>query len=189
MINFDIKPAGIISGKFLDMDIRDFDNAAQFIRHLPYSRNTDKNNLLTVFTDRCGTCSTKHALLKQLATENNRADLRLILSIFKMNSRNTPEIAVTLTKHGLEYIPEAHTYLKYQDRIIDHTKPSFDPLTYESDILEELEIEPSQITDFKVAYHKAFLEEWLERNPSIPYSTDELWTIREQCIRDLAKTQ
>ena len=34
-----------------------------------------------------------------------------------MNKKNTPEISVTLQKNQLEYIPEAHCYLKFEDQI------------------------------------------------------------------------
>ena len=186
-MNFDIKPAGEISGKFLELNLKSFTEAVQFVEQLPYRRNTDKNNLSTVFTDGCGTCSTKHALLKQLADENTFKGLQLVLCIFRMNGMNTPKVAVTLDKYGLDYIPEAHNYLKYLGEICDHTGPGFDPATYRSDILLEIEIQPSQITDFKVAYHKDFLKTWLAGNPSVPYSPDELWVIREQCIGDLAR--
>ena len=49
------------------------------------------------------------------------------------------------------------------------------------------EIESNQITDFKVNYHKQILQKWLSENPQIKLSFNELWTIREQCIEDLAK--
>lgn len=185
-MDFEIKPAGTVSEKFLGMGITNFKGASQFVRHLPYRRNTDKTDLMTVFNDGYGTCSTKHALLKQLAGENSTGDLQLILCIFKMNARNTPKVTTTLEKHGLDYVPEAHNYLKYQGQILDFTGPGFDPGNYEQDILEETEIMPAQITGFKVAHHRTFLQKWLEETPGIKYSLDELWTIRERCIADLA---
>jgi hypothetical protein len=54
-----------------------------------------------------------------------------------------------------------------------------------NDLLEEISVAPEQVADYKVAYHRNFLERWLEENPKTPYSLDELWSIREQCIRDL----
>lgn len=183
----DFKITGLqqISQKFISKNILSFSKAAEFILHLPYGRNANKNDLLAVFTDGCGTCGTKHALLKTLALENNFADLKLIMAIVKMNAKNTPEVKNTLEKNGLTYIPEAHNYLKYYNKIHDYTKPNFGSTKEPGNILEELEILPEQITDFKVAYHKNFLQNWLSKNPQIKLTLNELWIIREQCIQDL----
>ena len=48
--------------------------------------------------------------------------------------------------------------------------------------MEEIEIQPSQITDFKVEYHKNYLEKYLQQDPEIKYSLQEFWQIREECI-------
>ncbi|MFN6341326.1 MAG: hypothetical protein ACK4Y6_02890, partial [Bacteroidota bacterium] len=70
-LDFEIKSKGQISKEFIDRNIFTFNQASIFVRQLAYGRNADKNNLTSVFTDNCGTCSTKHALLKKLADENN----------------------------------------------------------------------------------------------------------------------
>lgn len=46
---------------------------------------------------------------------------------------------------------------------------------------------PAENKEFKVNYHKQILQKWLSENPKIKLSFNELWTIREQCIEDLAK--
>ena len=90
--NFEINSNGEISQLFLKNNCFDFHSASEFIRNLPYRRNLNKDNLATVFIDEYGTCSTKHALLKILAEENNQPHFKLILGIFKMNGINTPKI-------------------------------------------------------------------------------------------------
>lgn len=184
--DFEIKENGKISKEFISKNILSFSKAAEFITHLPYGRNADKNNLLTVFTDGCGTCGTKHALLKALAEENDFKDLQLILGMVKMNAENTPEVRSTLEKNKLDYIPEAHNYLKYKNHILDHTKPNFRSTKDPTNILKEIEIMPNQISDFKVDYHKKYLQNWLNNNSHIQLTLNELWIIREQCIKDLA---
>lgn len=106
--DFKINPWGNISKEFIARNIVTFSDAADFITHLPYGRNVHKNHLLTVFTDGCATCGTKHALLKTLADENNFPGIQLILGLVKMNAKNTPEVGLTLEKNNLDYIPEAH---------------------------------------------------------------------------------
>ncbi len=184
--DFEIKSKGQISKEFIDRNILTFSQASIFVRQLAYGRNADKNNLASVFTDNCGTCSTKHALLKRLADENNFEKVKLIVGLFKMNKKNTPEISATLQKNQLEYIPEAHCYLKFEDQIIDLTKINSEPTDFLDDLIEEIEILPEQITDYKVNYHKNYLATWLGKNEQIDLSINDIWKIREQCIQDLA---
>lgn len=184
--DFNIENTGPVSEKFIAKNIRTFQEAILFVKELPYQRNENKKDLLTVFNDNCGTCSTKHALLKLLAGENNFKNLELILGIFKMNAENTPAVKNTLAKYNLEYIPEAHNYLRYKGERMDFTKVEWKFLEYVQDIMEETVILPEQIADYKVAYHKQFLEKWLQENSQVPYGLDEIWRIREQCIKDLS---
>lgn len=184
-MDFKIVSGNAISDLFLERKINSFIEACDYIRNLPYRRNKNKYDLRAVFEENCGTCSTKHALLKQLANENKSNNIRLMLGIFKMTKTNTPEVAQTLEKYGLEYIPEAHNYLKTTEETIDCTKPNFKDAGFKNYLLNEIEIQPEQITNFKVQYHQNFLKNWLTNNPEIKYSFEEIWKIREQCIVDL----
>lgn len=183
--DFHITAQGPVSRACLSRQLHGFKAAAAFIKQLPYARNKDKTDLLSVFTEHAGTCSTKHSLLWLLARENACTDLRLQLGIFKMNGRNTPAVKVTLDKHGLEYIPEAHMYLRCGSTILDYTTTNSSAADFEEDLMEERELFPEQITDYKVSYHRRFLEAWLVKHPELPYSLDDVWAIREQCILDL----
>ena len=183
--DFKITQAGIISDQFLQRGVNTYKAAAAYAGRLPYARNANKNDLVTVFSDNCGTCSTKHALLKQLAQEQGFSGLKLMVGIFKMNRHNTPAVAGTLVQFGLDYIPEAHCYLRYNGDIFDYTFSSTQ-LDFAGDLLEEQEIEPQHIADWKVAYHKTFISNWLVGNPQIQYSPEELWDIREACIMVLS---
>ncbi|MGQ7947187.1 hypothetical protein [Flavobacterium sp. WC2509] len=184
--DFDIKSTGRISKEFLDRNILTFNQATLFVKELAYGRNADKNNLASVFSDNCGTCSTKHALLKRLADENNFETVKLIVGLFRMNKNNTPEISATLLQNNLEFIPEAHCYLKFEGKILDLTKINSNPTDFLDDLIEEIEILPEQITDYKVNYHKNYLVTWLDNNKQINLSFNDIWKIREQCIQDLS---
>ncbi|PVH25218.1 hypothetical protein [Sphingobacterium corticibacter] len=184
--DFNIVAKGEISAAFLNREIKTFHGACEFIRHLLYGRNSDKSNLLCVFNDNKGTCSTKHAVLKRLTVENNLAGFALMLGIFKMNALNTPKIGSTLFKYGLEYIPEAHTYLKYDQNYFDFTRENAAPEDFLDDLMYEIEIKPDDVHLRKVEIHRDFLQEWLWERPEIPFSLEELWQIREQCIADLS---
>ncbi len=169
------------------MGISDFAQACEWVKNLPYKRNPEKENPLCIFNDNGGTCSTKHSLLKNLAIENGISEIKLMLGIFKMNSQNTPKISPVLEKYSLKEIPEAHNYLKYQNEILDFTRKNSKPEDFINDLVEEIEIIPNQITGFKIEYHKDFIKNYLDENTEIPFTPDEFWEIREECISALQK--
>ena len=186
--NFRIKAAGEISQQFLSRRIKDFMGAAQFIRQLPYRRNADKADLASVFADGGATCGPKHAVLRQLALENDVSDLKLKLGVFKMSGQNTPPIARILAEHKLPFLPEAHNYLRVGRTVLDCTRATSSVDDFKADLLLEIEIEPLQIGAPKVAFHQTYLRYWLSQNPGLALTFPELWAIREQCIAELSQT-
>lgn len=184
MANFSIQSGKEISNLFLQRGISTYEEACNYVKCIPYGRNTDKLDIYCVLNDNIGTCSTKHALLKRLADENDLSGIKLVMGIFRMNAHNTPQTKQVLSENGLEYIPEAHNYLKYNGSVIDCTTTK--TLDFQPDLLEESIIEADQITDYKVAHHKQFLSEWL-KTAGIPYTADAIWAIREKCIAALGQ--
>ena len=158
------------------------------VRSLPYARNKNRTDLSLVLTEHRGTCSSKHALLKQLADLNNIPKVKLILGIYKMTETNTPGIGQHLSANNIEYLPEAHCYLKIEDSRYDLTSLSSDIKRIEKDILEEQEIDPIQVSQYKVNYHRSFMFTW-QKQFQTDKQFDELWTTRERCITELAKTK
>lgn len=181
-LDFKIEKKGVVSSFFLSLDITSFSEGCVYVRSLPYKRNSNKEDLCIVLKERFGTCSTKHALLRELAGEHGRKEVKLMLGIFKMSTLNTPSVKDILLKYKLEYIPEAHNYLRVAGKIVDCTKTGFGPDNFASDLISEIEILPTQTASFKVDYHKKFLEEWLIVQKEPKQNLDELWEIREKCI-------
>ena len=62
-----LQSARPISSVFMDRGIDNFRAAGRYLHHLPYGRNTDRADFRLVLTEGRGTCSTKHALLAELA--------------------------------------------------------------------------------------------------------------------------
>ncbi len=175
-----------ISDQAILLGIQDFDGLIQFIQQLPYGRTKDRSKPEQVLEELKGTCSTKHALIKKIAMEQGNDTLKLIIGLYKMNHLNTPGIGNVLLEKGLEYIPEAHCYLSWNGKRMDITNPNASIESIKNAIMEEQEIVPEQIGDFKVNYHKTFLQSW-KKEQAVPYSFDEIWEIREQCILNLSK--
>ncbi|MBW3518637.1 hypothetical protein [Flavobacterium sp. NKUCC04_CG] len=182
-MNFEIKNSGEISNEFLKLGIQDFTSACKFISLLPYKRNSNKENVLCVFEDSAGTCSTKHSTLRKLALENNKPEIKLILGIFKMDANYAPKIKKTLEVNYLNYIPEAHNYLKIGSDYFDFTNLNSSYSEVENLLLIETEIEFDEINHQKIQKHKEFLSNWIKDKPQ--FNLEQIWKIRESCITDL----
>ena len=163
-----------------------FEELIDKVKNLPYGRNTNRYDFSLVLSENKGTCSSKHAFLKDFADKNEIENVKLYIGIFKMNEVNTQKLGDLLTKNNIKYIPEAHCYLKINQIPVDVTTSDsfYDKIKH--DIIEEIEIIPNQVSDFKVAYHKAFLKKWIkETNQNNTF--EEIWRIREQCIAKLSQ--
>ncbi|MDA3614914.1 VOC family protein [Polluticaenibacter yanchengensis] len=167
-----------------ERDIQTWGALIDFTRNLPYGRNLNREDLSLVIKENKGTCSSKHAFLKRMADLNSIKNVQLILGIYRMDHLNTPKIGDTLLEHGLEYMPEAHCYLLLNNRRVDITNRNSDIENLCNHIIEEIEIGPVQVNTYKIEYHKNFLRKWQQEN-NIHLSFDELWKIRESCIRKL----
>ncbi|MBQ0151360.1 MAG: hypothetical protein KBS61_00500, partial [Chryseobacterium sp.] len=74
--------------------------------------------------------------------------------------------------------------LKINDTYLDCTTPTSHYNNFKDKLETEFVIQYTQITDEKVKLHKEFLQSWLSKNQH-PYTLEEIWKIREQCILDL----
>jgi len=166
--------------------IKNWSELIEFTRNLSYGRNQNREDFSLVMKENKGTCSSKHSFLKKIADLNNFDNIKLILGMYRMNNFNTPKIGTTIIENGLKYIPEAHCYLKLNNRRIDITNNNSDIDNLIADIIEETEIDPEQVTTYKVEYHKKYLQNWVKEN-RIEMDFEKVWEIREQCIKKLAQ--
>lgn len=51
--------------------------------------------------------------------------------------------------------------------------------------MEETEIQPNQVINFKIEYHQNFLKNWILTSNQTKSFT-EIWNIREKCIQKLS---
>lgn len=183
--NFELNNSKTLSKSCLGLGLKDFKSVCNHIKLLPYGRNSDRSNFELVLKEHKGTCSTKHAFLKQLAIEQNVSQIQLFLGIYKMQESNTNGVAAILSKYNLEYIPEAHTYLKYYNEILDFTRSIGSEINFKNSLILEKEIFPKDIGDYKLELHKRFIKNWIEEE-NIAYSFNDIWQIREACIKELS---
>ena len=158
---------------------------AHFIKNLPYGRTSDPSNPQLVFSEKIGTCSSKHVFLARIVEEHQRTDISLRMGVFAMNATNRPPVAALLKQHQLPYLPQAHCYFRWDGQIYDFTASSADPKSFESLILEEKEVSWQEVIQGKTLYHKAFLKEWMKTLPET-WTLENLWHVRENCIAALS---
>ncbi|WP_299116625.1 hypothetical protein [uncultured Winogradskyella sp.] len=179
--SFQLSKDKTLSKLVIDLGITSFIDLYKHVHQLPYGRNSNRSDLELVIKEKMGTCSSKHAFLKQVAIENDFDKLSLWIGIYKMNAKNTKGINSVLDEYNLDYIPEAHCYLKYNNKRYDITFPESTSLKFEDSLLIEEEIVPEQIGIYKVKMHQEYLKKWVETS-NIPYSFGDIWQIRENCI-------
>lgn len=184
--NFALQPCGPFSNLALAHKLDTLGKLFKYIKALSYQRISDKHQLALIFEEQCGTCSTKHAVVAVIAQEQQLKGLELMLGIYAMNESNTKGVGKVLDAYHLDFIPEAHTYLKLQNKRIDLTSSSNQNTSFVDDLFHEEIITPAQIIDYKDLKHQAFLKNWITEN-NIPYSFEEIWKIREACIAALSK--
>lgn len=180
LLNFPIISSGKLSQRLMRLGITDFHSAIEYVKALPYGRTTNSRNLELVLTEQCGTHSLKHAFLAQLANENQISTIKLSLCSFNMCSENTKVIGSLLSRHGIKAIPEVTCLLKYKDTIFDITTHNQLP---RAEIISEIEIAPQQVANFKKRYHLNYIENWLQIEKVHHFSVEEIWKIREKCIK------
>lgn len=177
--------AGPFTRRFRAVGVSDFVGAVDLIWGLPYGRIADRSQVWLVLEEGRGTCTTKHALLAELAREQG-IDVQLTLAIYEMSERNTPGVGKVLGKYGLVCIPEAHCFLRHQGERVDVTgvPAGAEPIAR---FLHEEPITIEQIGTYKIERHRRFLNEWLAGRGTVPALTlDEAWRIREECIAALS---
>jgi hypothetical protein len=187
-MTFKIQGPGPVSEAFLAQGISDFKGACRYVQQLPYRRNSHKDNVLVAMQESCGTCSTKHALLKTLAQENNGSAVQLRLGIYRLHQGNAAAVGPILAAFNLKYLPEAHWFLRIGDKIHDYTFPAFTIPNLEQELLHEIEVQPEQMGAAKDQIHRDFLVQWLAEQHELQLDMDALWLIREKCIFALSST-
>lgn len=184
VFNFDLKSSSLLSKACKELGLTTFNAVCNHIKQLPYGRNSDRGDFTLILNENKGTCSTKHAFLKQIAMENEQELVMLCLGIYEMNEANTKGIGHILKMHELNYIPEAHTYLKLGSEIVDVTRTIDSEISFVSSLLIEEQISPKQIGQYKVDFHKTYLKQWITTE-NVRYDFDSIWDIRESCIKAL----
>ena len=116
-----IHKKGIISEKFIDLKIKNFWDACVYIHDIPYGYNSTIDDILIVFKEGYGSCTTKHAVIATLAEELS-IPVHKMIGIYAMNEEIVTGTNLILGKYHLPYLPMIHCFLIYDSYRVDLTE-------------------------------------------------------------------
>ena len=113
-----ISKVGIVSDTFLSLGINRFIDACRYVHEMPYGYNTNRDELMILFKEDKGTCTTKHAVIATLA-EELRLSVGKDVGIYAMTEEIVTGTDEILEKHALPYVPMVHCFLVYGKYRVD----------------------------------------------------------------------
>jgi hypothetical protein len=119
--NVAVRASGPVSNKFLSMGIDGFIDACRFVHELPYGYNSDRDDLMILFKEKLGSCTTKHAVIATLAAESG-LPIKRAIGIYPMTEELVTGTGKILVKYGLPYVPMLHCFLVYGEHRVDLTE-------------------------------------------------------------------
>ena len=116
-----IADAGVLSKYFLDLGITGFQDACHYVHQMPYGFNSESDDLLILFKDGKGTCTSKHRVIAALAEE---IDLPVVKTIclYAMTEEIVSGTHTIVERYELPYIPMGHCFLSFDELQIDLTE-------------------------------------------------------------------
>jgi len=112
---------GVVSAEFTQRGVDQFSDACRYVHQLPYGYNTDRDDLLILFKEGFGSCTTKHAVIATLAQELGLPVLKNI-GVYAMTEEIVTGTAEVLREFDLPYIPMVHCFLVHEDFRVDLTE-------------------------------------------------------------------
>jgi hypothetical protein len=159
-----ISNAGIVSAEFLKLDINRFVDACRYVHELPYGYNTDRDNLMILFKENKGTCTTKHAVVATLAEELGMPIVKNV-GIYAMTEELVTGTNDILAKYDLPYVPMVHCFLAYGENRVDLSEGNNNGKNRSiEEFLFTQQVEPNiSAKDEYLFYRKALKEHILSR--------------------------
>jgi hypothetical protein len=91
------------------MGIDDFIGACRFVHALPYGYNSNRDDLMILFKEKSGTCTTKHAVIATLAAESG-LPIKKVVGIYAMTEETVSGTNKILFTYELPYVPMVHLF-------------------------------------------------------------------------------
>jgi len=119
--DLEISEAGPVSKEFLSLGIQSVHEACRYVYGLPYGYNSDRDDLMILFKEKMGTCTTKHAVISTLAAELGLPITRGV-GVYPMTEAIVTGTDKILAEYSLPYVPMIHCFLEYTNYRVDLTE-------------------------------------------------------------------
>jgi hypothetical protein len=116
-----IPSSGPLSEQFLSLAIYRFVDACRFVHELPYGYNSNRDDIMILFKEKFGSCTTKHAVIATLAGEIG-LPVQKTVGIYAMTEEIVAGANDIVEKFALPYVPMLHCFLVYDDYRVDLTE-------------------------------------------------------------------
>ena len=117
-------PAGDLSKKFLDLGLKTFKEACDYVHNIAYGYNSNYDDKMIFFKEKKGSCTSKHAVIAGLAQEL-RIPLYKHVCVYKFTEEVTTGVNEVLKKYEIPYVPIVHCFLVYNKYKFDLTEGNY----------------------------------------------------------------
>ena len=179
-----LSESGIVSAKFLRQGIDSFRDACRYVHDLRYGYNSDRDDLMILFKENKGTCTTKHAVIATLAQELALPIVKNV-GIYAMTEEIVSGTDDILTKYKIPYVPMIHCFLVYGEHRVDLSEGNDNgknrPI---DDFLFTKKVEPNiSAKDEYLLYRKALKEYILTRREMAGVDIRQILHAREEGLQ------
>lgn len=178
----------LVSDHFLNLGIDRFLEACRYVHKLPYGYNTNRDDMLTLFKEKMGSCTTKHAVIATLAHELV-LPIKKSIAIYAMTEDLVTGTDPILQKYDLPYIPMIHCLLTCQNFNVDLTEGNRNGKTRRiQDFLFTQKVIPNiSAKDEYLIYRKTLSEQIMKRQELKGNSIKQVLHAREEGLEILKK--
>lgn len=169
---------GPIAEKFLQQGLKTFHEACRWTRNLPYAANSNSEDSLILFEEGYGSCTTKHGAIARLAKEHG-LPVHKNLGFYRLNDEIVTGVNALLQPYGLDFIPQIHCFLVYEDCRVDLTEGNCNG---KNKTIEDYDFVIQVAPDLSHAQHQVYYLEFLRRYEAF---SSQLATLNDTTVMDL----
>jgi hypothetical protein len=186
--DFHFSGKGPIAGTFVRLGITSFLEACRYVHELPYGYNSCRDDVMVLFRENAGTCTTKHAVIAALAQEIELAVHKQV-GIYAMTEELVSGAGLLLSHFSLPFIPMAHCFLSYEGYRVDLTEGNANGKNRAiEDFLYVRQVEPNiSERDEYLLYRQAVSDVVLRRSDFVHVDLARILKAREEGLKLLRK--
>jgi hypothetical protein len=186
--DFRFSEKGPVAGAFVRLGITSFLEACRHVHELPYGYNSCRDDVMVLFRENVGTCTTKHAVIAALAQEIELAVHKQV-GIYAMTEELVSGAGLLLSQFSLPFIPMAHCFLSYENYRVDLTEGNANGKNRAiEDFLYVRQVEPNiPERDEYLLYRQAVSDVVLRRSDFVHVDLARILKAREEGLKLLRK--